>query len=136
MRSKKDDPIEIALCFDSNYEFYAAVSIYSVLISSRYPVRFWLVTPPDFVKTLGVFDDLSARFAVDINFIKISNNPFAVWKTGAHFSSANYLRLLLPDILAIDKVIYIDSDVLVIDCLNELWHLDLGDRSIGAVAGC
>lgn len=47
-----------------------------------------------------------------------------------HITHTAYFRLLaarlLPD--SIDKVIYLDSDVLVQDDVTELWNLDLGDH--------
>ncbi len=47
-----------------------------------------------------------------------------------HITHTAYFRLLaarlLPD--SIDKVIYLDSDVLVKDDLTELWSLDVGDH--------
>lgn len=49
--------------------------------------------------------------------------------TSHHITHTAYLRLmaarLLPD--SIDKVIYLDSDVLVVDDLSQMWELDLDD---------
>lgn len=47
-----------------------------------------------------------------------------------HITHTAYFRLLaarlLPD--SIDKVIYLDSDVLVVDDLTELWKMEVGDN--------
>lgn len=44
--------------------------------------------------------------------------------------------LLLPKVLSrdIDRVLFIDADVLVLDDISPLWHADLRGRAIGAVA--
>ena len=55
--------------------------------------------------------------------------------TSHHITHTAYLRLLagriLPD--SIDKVIYLDSDLLICDDLSELWELPLGDQFALAV---
>lgn len=47
-----------------------------------------------------------------------------------HISHSAYLRLMADQLLPswIDKVIYLDSDLIVLDDLCELWQLELGDH--------
>ena len=47
-----------------------------------------------------------------------------------HISHSAYLRLMADQLLPswIDKVIYLDSDLLVLDDLCELWQMDVGDH--------
>lgn len=40
-----------------------------------------------------------------------------------HITPTTYLRLQLPELLPADKVIYLDSDLLVLDDIAELWAL-------------
>ena len=42
-------------------------------------------------------------------------------------------RLFIPDLLMVDKVIYLDCDIVVNMDLSELWKMPLGNYSIGAV---
>lgn len=44
-----------------------------------------------------------------------------------HVSSATYSRLLIPDLLppGVTKVIYLDSDIIVLGDLAELWEIDM-----------
>lgn len=53
----------------------------------------------------------------------------------AHISKATYYRLLLADILplSINKVIYLDCDIIVDGPIDELWSVDLSDKAIAAV---
>lgn len=46
-----------------------------------------------------------------------------------------FYRLLLPKIIPedIDKIIYFDADVIVNLDISELWHIELGDKPLGAV---
>uniref|UniRef100_A0A0C9RH37 Hexosyltransferase n=1 Tax=Wollemia nobilis TaxID=56998 RepID=A0A0C9RH37_9CONI len=50
----------------------------------------------------------------------------------------NYARNYLADILkpCVEKVIYLDSDLIVIDDIAKLWSIDLGSSTIGAPEYC
>jgi lipopolysaccharide biosynthesis glycosyltransferase len=51
------------------------------------------------------------------------------------FSTATYLRLLIESMLpgSVDKILYLDSDVVVTDDVSALFDIDLGGKAIGAV---
>lgn len=54
-------------------------------------------------------------------------------ETGA-YSLACYLRLLAPSLLAdVDKVLYLDCDIIVNAQLDELWNIELEGYSVAAV---
>ncbi|CAN6482628.1 unnamed protein product [Victoria cruziana] len=50
----------------------------------------------------------------------------------------NYARIYLADILRpeIRRVIYLDSDLVVVDDIAKLWGVDLGDKVLGAPEYC
>lgn len=50
-----------------------------------------------------------------------------------YWTIASMYRLLFPLILQVDRVIYLDCDILVNMDINELWSIDLGERYLGAV---
>lgn len=53
-----------------------------------------------------------------------------------HLSNATYFRLAIAQALpaSLDRVIYLDSDVIVKKPVRELWERDLGGAIVGAVA--
>lgn len=53
----------------------------------------------------------------------------------SYFTIAAYYRTLIPDVLssAIEKCIYLDSDIVVNMDIKELWQIDLGQRILGVV---
>lgn len=57
------------------------------------------------------------------------------FKIDGHATAANYYRLFLTEILpkSIDKVLYLDADLLVLDDLNDLWKVNIEDYAIAAV---
>ncbi|MFM9278495.1 glycosyltransferase [Paenibacillus jiagnxiensis] len=50
-----------------------------------------------------------------------------------HWTKASMYRLLLPNILQADRVIYVDCDVWVNMDISELWNIDLGECYLGAI---
>lgn len=46
---------------------------------------------------------------------------------------ATWYRLFLPQILTAERVLYLDTDLLVLDSLLPLWNTDLDGRLVGAV---
>lgn len=73
---------------------------------------------------------------ITIHVLRPNRDEVSDLGTSHHITHTAYFRLLaarlLPD--TIDKVIYLDSDVLVKDDLMELWDLDLnGDYCLAAI---
>ncbi|MDP4099433.1 hypothetical protein OIN60_22205 [Paenibacillus sp. P96] len=50
-----------------------------------------------------------------------------------HWTKASMYRLLLPNFLPADRVIYLDCDVWVNMDISELWSIDLGEHYLGAI---
>lgn len=50
------------------------------------------------------------------------------------FGRLAWYRVLLPQLLPqLDRVLYLDADMIVADRLDAIWHLDLGDHALAAV---
>lgn len=60
-----------------------------------------------------------------------------VRRSASNYPAASWFRLLLPVVMpeSVNRVIYIDTDVVVEDDLAKLWRTDLGDAWL-AGAGC
>jgi lipopolysaccharide biosynthesis glycosyltransferase len=56
-------------------------------------------------------------------------------RPGEHVSLATYIRLFLPSILPqnIDKILYIDGDVICTDSIQDLWETPLANYAAAAV---
>ena len=123
----------IAYCFDRNFAPYAAVSTYSLLANtpSAPPVH-WLVPAEDASLVAPVLEGLKRQTGHDLRLLAAPSGVFAGWDTHLHLSSAAYLRLLLPDLIAADRLLYIDCDTLVLGDLGELFKLELGGNLLAA----
>lgn len=63
-------------------------------------------------------------------------NPYEEAYEVRGISSGAYLRLLLHRLLSgVEKVLYLDVDILVRESLSPVWHMDLGRNLLAAVKG-
>jgi lipopolysaccharide biosynthesis glycosyltransferase len=72
--------------------------------------------------------------SVRVCWVEIDVTPFAGFSTMQHISRMTYARFLIPSIVPqnVSKVLYLDSDVLVLDDLEPLWKTDLGGLAVAA----
>jgi len=116
--------IPIVFCFDHKYSIYAAVSIFSVLSTTDVPVKVYCIVPSSDVDNVSSsLQGLNRISPYSITVIGGDDVRFQEWKEVAHISRATYLRLLIPDLIKEDKVIYLDSDLLVLSGLSELYSI-------------
>ncbi len=63
----------------------------------------------------------------------LSNYNFQDLFVNAHISYETYFRILAPELIAVDKLLYLDSDLIVRTSLTELYETDMKDSAIAAV---
>jgi len=125
------EKVPVVYCFDKAYAPYAAVSTYSLILNSRSKmVIYWVVRDfdVDFAEKLA-----KSLFEVcgNITVVGVSDNFRVGHDSHAYISLATYLRLAIPYVISEEKVIYIDSDTLVLDDIFELYDLDMCGTVIG-----
>ncbi len=71
-----------------------------------------------------------AELPISIDLIRPDLNLVNDLSISHHISHSAYLRLLADQLLPswVDKVIYLDSDLIVLDDLCQLWQMDVGDH--------
>lgn len=132
--------INLALCTDDNFIKPTLVAVDSVLQSSKH--SFFNV----FIVTSGITEHSMAMIAnfaqkvTDSAKIKILTADKRLLKScpikdGDHVSYAAYLRILLPSILPenINKILYIDGDILCVSDIKDFYDLNLDGKSSAAV---
>ncbi|MEY8768501.1 glycosyltransferase family 8 protein [Francisella philomiragia] len=66
--------------------------------------------------------------------VKKIKNDFEGIKVGYHFNSVIFYRLLLSDIFNdYERILYIDSDIIFLDNIDKLFHLNLKDNVLAAI---
>lgn len=72
-----------------------------------------------------------------IEYIKIEDSLFVdcpLTKECSHISLQTYYRYIIPRLKPeLEKILYLDCDILVVDSLKELWNVELGDSYCAVV---
>lgn len=129
-----EEAITVVTAADNNYGKYAAITINSILSNmskkNNYDILVFTNNMSDLniakIMSMNSFANVSIRF-IFVNDImeqlsvKISNN----------YKIVTYYRLLIQKLMpAYEKVVYMDSDVIINADLNDLWSIDMGDNYI------
>jgi lipopolysaccharide biosynthesis glycosyltransferase len=73
--------------------------------------------------------------SASIQWHEVDLSPFQKFSTIAYISKITYARFLIPNIFpdTVQKVLYLDADILVLDNLTALWETDLEGNVVAAV---
>jgi lipopolysaccharide biosynthesis glycosyltransferase len=128
--------IPIVLAANEAYVPFCLSTIASVISSQdEHPgLEFYILTS-------GISDVQSGRIKswaiereVTVSIVTINDGQFQHLPTPEHISLDAYSRLLAPELLPqLDKFIYLDCDVVVVDSLSELLQVDMSGGILGAV---
>lgn len=132
------DTINIALASDNNYAQHVAVVMVSILAntSTKNRLCFYLLSDGiDADKILKLEKTITGTSAQLVVCDLSAYHGFEKLYTSGHISKAAYFRLDMANILPADvqKVIYIDVDLLVLRDIAELWNTDMQGKAIAAV---
>lgn len=135
--NKKSDKISIAMAADDNYLFPTIVSIISIMENSNKDSAFdfYLLLPGDFQEdSKQKLLSLSKKYTnCKINIINMKNS-YENCKTSSHITTPTYYRLGLPSILPnVDKILYMDVDIIVKKDLSELYNTDIEKYYVAGV---
>lgn len=76
-------------------------------------------------------DNFNIEFVDITDVIRKHSNKFF---TRDYYSKATYFRLFIPNMYPqYDKVLYLDSDIVILDDIANLYNTDLGNNLVGAV---
>jgi lipopolysaccharide biosynthesis glycosyltransferase len=131
----KKDRIHVVFGVDQNYVPHAAVVVASMLANA--PTRsFGIHIVQTGAVSEAVRQQFEARFgACEIHWYQFATDSLDTvdLKLAPHVGVATFARLKVPELLAADRVIYLDADLVVTGDIGGLWDADLAGRSLGAV---
>lgn len=76
------------------------------------------------------------KIKMELNPVKVDEEFFSTAPTGTRYTYEMYYRLLAQHILpkSVERIIYLDPDILVINSIRPLWELDLQGKIYGAAS--
>lgn len=133
-------PIHVALAFDQNYLMPAYALITSIFENNKnnvFAIHIMTtgVEESDKSKLIAFAQSHNSAikfYVIDDNYV---NKTFGAFKE-LRFGLAAYYRLLFPSVLPaeVKRYIYLDTDVIVVGSLQELYNIDIHSFPLGACA--
>lgn len=132
------EKIHIAVCLDKGFIMPTGVMMYSACVNNQdVDIVFHVLIDEsvtekdrqDLLDTVNMFYGVSVLFYA-VNSLSASRFPLI--KRG--LTRATYYRLFLPEILplSVEKVLYLDGDIIVRHSLLTLWNTALTNYAVGA----
>ena len=135
MNNKKDIPIFFAI--DDSYTPFLVVALKSLLDNAskdyNYCIKILHTNVDEFHKSQVKkyeAENVSIEF-VDLSYYieKVKNKLY----TRDYYTNTTYFRLFLPELYPqYDKVLYLDSDIIVVGDISELYNTDMGTNLVAA----
>lgn len=129
--------IHIAFAADSEYAQHLGVAILSLLDNTEDPAAIVFHLADCGLKSVDRdrISLLAAKSGAMANFYTVDVGKFVDFPLLPHVTSATYARLDLPAVLPpdIDRLIYLDCDLLVLGDIGDLWRCDLEGFYFAAV---
>ena len=111
----------IAMCCTRNWYIHLATELYAIFKHNK-------------VKKVYLFiEDNEIPYLKDnrVEFINVNNLPDYITKDSPNYntkySKISYLRCYFSKVLNEDKILYLDSDTLVVDSIEDLWNTTFDD---------
>lgn len=133
--------MNIAFGIDDKFVMPCGVTMTSICENNKKEdICFHILTPPEFsCKGVSSLTNIAHKYGKRIEFHpieidKLGNCPINIGADNGCL--ATYFRFLLPIVLFdIDKVIYMDSDLVIRHSLNEFWNTELDGYAVGVCPG-
>lgn len=130
--------INIVFSVDDKYIQHCSATIASILLNSAKGnhFNFYILDGGISLKNKEKLNKLKKLRDFNVTYIKINNDDFKDLPLNrSYISIATYYRLLLPQILPsnVNKVIYLDADIIVESDISEFWNTDISDYACAAV---
>lgn len=124
--------MNIALGFDSNYAPYAAVTIKSILLHNK-NITFYILYDKGLKKSdIKKIDKLiKTGENCSVEWVELTGY-FEKFDAGSWKSSSVYFPVALPEICKDDKILFLDSDILVRGSLENLYNQNLDGYYLAA----
>jgi len=130
-----NDTIKVAFCIDEGYAQHLAVALTSLVMhNGGNKLEVYIASPPLKPESLSRLKKIGSALSANLIFKEIQGDRVANFREHLHLSRAAYFRILLSEILPeVDKIIYLDCDLVVEADLAPLWGIDLTDYAAAGV---
>lgn len=127
--------LNFALCTDDNYTIPCIVTVISILENNKkQECNIYILTDSLKEDNRNKFQKIAEKYNQKIIIFDIDINSYSNLKVRSRYPKSMYYRFLLPDLLkGVDKVLYLDCDIIVRTNISSLFDEDLSGYSCCAV---
>lgn len=128
--------MHISCAVEGDYVPHSAAMLHSVIAhSGDHRVHVHYLHGPDFSsESKRLVGQMTEGCGADISFLEIQDERVAGLPIKGFTGKATWYRIFLPDLLPdVDRVLYLDADLIALDSLVPLWKTDIGDSYLAAV---
>lgn len=126
--------MNIALATDDRFARPCAVCVASILENNKdEELHIYILTCGLLPANVALFTKLSDIYQQTIEVKVVDTTTIKEIKANERFPIANYYRLLLPGLLDVDRVLYLDCDIIVRKSLMDFYYTDLDGYACAVV---
>lgn len=130
--------MNIVCATDDNFVQHCSIMLVS-LLSNNSNVCIYILTEGLKPENKLILENEVANYKGKLNFCIVDSNvvekfPMPSDRGFSHISRATYYRLLMAELLPsdLDKIIYLDCDIIINGSLEELWNINIEGYAIAA----
>lgn len=130
--------MNIACVLDRNYLQHCAIMLKTLRKANpEEKLNVYILHDGIYTKDSYRFIDFAISFVDTLSFIQIDNERIKHFPVSRHISLTSYFRLFLPLVLPaqMNRVLFLDADMVINRNISGLWLTDLQGKSLGAVVG-
>lgn len=130
-----NEKVNIVFAIDNNYVQHLSVALVSLLDNNKDLLfRIYVISSGLSKKNIDKIHDISGRYDCEVKNITVSDDLFVALATAHPFyPKGTYYRLLIPELIDEEKVLYLDSDIVVNGSIKGLYYQNIGENYVCAI---
>lgn len=131
------EPIHLVAATNEKYAVHLGVMLASLMANknSKRPIRIYILNENLSDRTKLNLKGIAEKKNAKVQFISIKNSVFDTFKVRGYIGKEMYYRISIPEVLDknINKVLYLDCDIVVMEDITKLWKTKIDDYCAAAV---
>ncbi len=128
--------IHIACAADNNYVQHAGVMLTSLFENNKKnKIHIHFFSAEFNESNVLKLEKITNNYCQLFTFYKLNEYDFKDCFISNHLTFATYYKIIIPSILekTTDKVLYLDTDIVVCNDIKKLWNIKVSDYTIAAI---
>jgi lipopolysaccharide biosynthesis glycosyltransferase len=127
--------VNIVFATDKNYIQHLCAALVSLLENNKdLCIDIYIISSGMSNKSYRNIKEITDKYNCTVKHIVISDKLFTTLAvTHPYYPKGTYYRLLIPELIDTEKILYLDSDIIVNGSIKELYEQDLNNYYVCAI---